>query len=128
MRAAIAPYGDEFDVGTAVAEVALSLPIPVVKPYLRAGFGLGWHGDSNFTAPADSQTTVFGWDFNAAVGLDIYLADWFAIGAALSIDVLNMNRQSTSEPVTDPGMVMFTETGDAVGLQVRGHGAASLHF
>lgn len=128
VRGAIAHYADEFDVGTAVAEVGLSLPIPVVKPYLRVGFGFGWHGDSDFMAPANSQTTVFGWAFSGAVGLDVYLADWFAIGAAVSIDVLNMNRQSTSEPVTDPGSVMFTDSGDAVGLQVRGQGAVSLHF
>lgn len=129
VRGSVAHYADDFDVGTVALEVTLSLPIPVVKPYLRAGFGLAWHGDANFTAPTMSQTTVFGFVFNAAVGLDIYLADWFALGAALSVDVLNMNRQ-TIDGVgpADAGMVEFTETGDAVGLQIRGQGAASFHF
>lgn len=130
VRATLAGYGDGFDVGTATGEVTLMLPIPVVKPYLRAGFGLGWHGDSNFNAPANSQTTVLGFAFNGAVGLDVYLTEWFSIGAAMSVDILNMNRQRTSEPIdpADAGTVRFEETGDAVGIQVRGQAGVTFHL
>jgi hypothetical protein len=132
LRGALAHYGDGFEVGTAVAEVALALPIPVVKPYVRAGFGFGWHGDSNVEdqvmVPTNAQTTVFGWAFNAAAGVDVYLADWFAIGAAFNVDILNMSRQSFDEPAGDPGDVVFEDTGDAVGLQARGQLGVSFHL
>jgi hypothetical protein len=117
-----------FDVGTATAEVTLAIPIPIVRPFARVGFGLGWHGDSNFEAPEMSQTSVFGWVFTGAVGADIYLVDWFAIGVCFTVDILNMNRQTIDEPVTDPGDVRFEETGDAVGAQGRGTVGVSFHF
>jgi hypothetical protein len=131
LRGSLAHYGDGFEVGTAVAEVSLAIPIPVVKPFIRAGFGFGWHGDSNAESamiPMDAQTTVFGWAFNAAVGLDVYLAHWFAIGAAFNVDILNMSRQSFDEPAGNPGDVVFEETGDAVGAQARGQLSVSFHL
>ncbi len=136
VRAALARYDASdaaapdalFDLGTLAAEVSLALPIGIFKPYIRVGVGFAWHGDSNFDAPTMSQTTVYGWTFQGAVGLDIYVANWFAIGAAVAVDVLNMNRQSFSEPVADPGMVEFAQTGDAVGLAARGQLDLSFHF
>ncbi len=128
LRGALAHYSDDFDVGTVTAEAQLAIPIPVVRPYLRAGFGFGWHGDGDFNAPANSQTTVFGWVFNAAVGLDIFLVEWLSIGAAGSLDILNMSRQSFDEEPTSPTDVMFTETGDAVGIQARGHAGVTFHL
>lgn len=131
LRGALAHYGEGFEVGTAVAEVALALPIPIVKPFVRAGFGFGWHGDSNAEEamiPRNAQTTVFGWAFAAAVGLDVYLTSWFAIGAAFNLDILNMSRQSFDDPVGNPGDVVFEDTGDAVGLQARGQLSVSFHL
>ena len=140
IRGALAHYDDGFDVGTAVAEVTLALPIPVVKPYVRVGFGMGWHGDSDVenslggmgvSYPNDVQTTVFGFAFSGAAGLDIYLAHWVSIGAAATVDLLNMNRQSTDEPVEgsdDVTDVRFEETGDAVGIQARGQAVITFHL
>lgn len=140
IRGALAHYDDGFDVGTAVAEVTLALPIPIVKPYVRVGFGMGWHGDSDVenslggmgvSYPNDVQTTVFGFAFSGAAGLDIYLAHWFSIGAAATVDILNMNRQSTDEPVEgsdDVTDVRFEETGDAVGIQARGQAVITFHL
>ncbi|MCB9592924.1 MAG: hypothetical protein H6719_09355 [Sandaracinaceae bacterium] len=127
VRGTLAHYSDGFDVGTATAEATLMLPIPVVKPYLRVGFGLGWHGDSNYMAPANSQTTVFGFAFNGAVGLDVYLVEWFSIGAAFSADILNMSRQRIDDPST-AGTIDFSETGDAVGIQIRGQVGVTFHL
>lgn len=124
-----------FDVGTLAAEVKLAIPLPVVQPFIRAGFGFAWHGDSNAEEawatrmpPSDIQTTVFGWVFQGAVGVDIYLAHWFAIGAAFSVDILNMNRQTWDEEPTNPTDVMFRNGGDAVGAQGRGQLAISFHL
>ena len=140
VRGALAHYDDGFDVGTAVAEVTLALPIPIVKPFIRVGFGMGWHGDSDVENslgemgaryPDNVQTTVFGFAFSGAVGLDIYLAHWFSIGAAATVDILNMNRQSTEEPIEDPmdvSEVRFEETGDAVGIQARGQAVVTFHL
>jgi hypothetical protein len=136
VRAALAHYDASdpatpdatWDVGTAVAEVTLSIPLPVFRPFGRVGFGMAWHGDSNFQAPEMSQTTVFGWVFAGAIGFDIYLADWFAINVAVTAEILNMNRQTIDEPIMDPGMVRFTETGDAVGAQGRATAGIAFHF
>ncbi|MGE0787954.1 MAG: hypothetical protein AB7S26_19930 [Sandaracinaceae bacterium] len=128
LRGTIAHYSDDFDVGTVAAEAQLAIPLPIVKPFLRAGFGFAWHGDSNYNAPAMSQTTVFGWVFDAAAGLDIYLVEWFAIGAACSVDILNMSRQTIDEPMSSPTDVNLSEPGDAVGIQVRGSAGISFHL
>ncbi len=139
IRAALARYDASdasspdavFDVGTAVVEVKLALPIPVVQPFVRVGFGMAWHGDSNvedtwtsMMVPSNFQTTVFGWVFQGGIGLDVYLVHWFAIGAAFTIELLNMSRQPI-EMATD---VTLRSSGDAIGVQGRGHGAISFHF
>ncbi len=126
-----------FDIGTAAAEVTLSLPLPVFRPFLRAGFGLGWHGDAGvkqawgtMSVPNDIQTTVFGWVFQGAVGFDVYLADWFSLGAAFSVDIFNMSRHGWSS-VPDPSTassVDFARRGDAIGIQGRGQLSAGFHF
>ncbi len=121
-----------FDVGTLIAEAKLALPIPVVQPFVRVGFGFGWHGDSNVedidwmtgTPPENFSTTVFGWVFEGAIGLDIYLTHWFAIGAAFTIDLLNMSRQ----PIEQAADVSLRNTHDAIGVQGRAQGAVSFHF
>jgi hypothetical protein len=128
-RATLASY-EGFEVGTAAAEITLRLPTPVVEPWVRAGFGYGWHGNANYDEPSLSQTSVYGYVIQAAAGLDIYLGKFFAIGAGFDVDVLNLSRQPlTLGPGTaSPTGVDLTKDGNAVGLQLRGHLAASLHF
>ena len=74
-------------------------PIPVVEPYLRVGAGYAWQGDANYTVTTagvttQPATTVYGWAIDAALGVDIFLANWFTIGAGIGLDVLNMTRHS----------------------------------
>jgi hypothetical protein len=128
-RATLASY-EGFEVGTAAAEITLRLPTPVVEPWVRAGFGYGWHGNANYDEPSLSQTNVYGYVIQAAAGLDIYLGRFFAIGAGFDVDVLNLSRQAlTLGPgMASPTGVDLTKDGNAVGLQLRGHVAASLHF
>jgi len=132
-RTTFASY-NTFQIGTVGGEVALRFPIPVVEPYIRAGFGYAWQGDANYTittggVTAQPATTVYGWAFNAAVGLDIFLTNWFTIGAGVGFDVLNMTRQS------DPRMACMGATdfcpsrpGDAVGYQLSGYGQIGFHI
>lgn len=123
-----------FQIGTIGGEIALRLPIPVVEPYIRVGAGYAWQGDANYTvttAGVSTQpaTTVYGWAIDAALGVDIFLANWFTIGAGIGLDVLNMTRQ------TDPrGMCMGltdfcpSRPGDAVGYQLSGFGQIGFHI
>lgn len=123
-----------FQIGTVGGEVALRLPIPVVEPYARVGFGYAWQGDANYAVTtggvtARPSTTVYGWAFNAALGLDIFLANWFTIGAGVGLDVLNMGRQ-TDPSMTCMGVTDFcpSKPGDAVGYQISGFGQIGFHF
>ncbi len=125
---------DVFQIGTVGGEIALRLPIPVVEPYARVGFGYAWQGDANYAVTtggvtARPSTTVYGWAFNAALGLDIFLANWFTIGAGVGLDVLNMGRQ-TDPTTTCMGVTDFcpSKPGDAVGYQISGFGQIGFHF
>lgn len=120
---------DTFQLGIVGGDATLRFPIPIVEPYIRAGFGYAWQGNATYTVnmpampPVVQSTTVYGWAFDAAVGFDIYLANWFTIGAGIGLDILNMARQ------TDPRMMCMgltdicpSRAGDAVGYQLRGFG------
>ncbi len=132
-RTTFASY-NTFQIGTVGGEVALRLPIPVVEPYLRVGAGYAWQGDANYTVTTagvttQPATTVYGWAIDAALGVDIFLANWFTIGAGIGLDVLNMTRQS------DPRMPCMGVTdfcpsrqGDAVGYQLSGFGQIGFHI
>ena len=132
-RTTFASY-DAFQIGTIGGEAQLRLPIPVVEPYIRAGFGYAWQGNATYSVSSagvteQHATTVYGWAFNAAVGFDIFLVNWFTIGAGVGLDVLNMARQ------TDPrapcmGITDFCpgRSGDAVGYQLSGFGQIGFHI
>jgi len=132
-RTTFASY-DAFQIGTIGGEAQLRLPIPVVEPYIRAGFGYAWQGNATYSVSSagvseQHATTVYGWAFNAAVGFDIFLVNWFTIGAGVGLDVLNMARQTDPRAacmgVTDfcPG-----HAGDAVGYQLSGYGQIGFHI
>jgi len=126
-RATLASYTG-FEVGTAALEVTLRLPTPVVEPWIRAGFGYGWLGTANYDEPTLSETSVYGYVIQGAIGIDIYLGKVVAIGGGFDVDILNMSRQALSTMPVSPAGVDLTRDGNAVGLQIRGHVALSLHF
>lgn len=110
-----------FDIGNIGGDVTLRLPIPVVEPYVRVGAGYAWQGQANYADPAMSTSTVYGWSFDSALGIDIYLANWFTIGAGVGLNLLNMSRQS--DPTADcmgATDICPDQPGDAVGYQLRG--------
>jgi len=123
-----------FDVGTAVFDVALRLPLPTIEPYIRGGVGYGWIGSADYGAPELSETSTYGLVGEAGAGLDIYFDKVFAIGAGFDAAFLNLSRQradqcsGTMDPNCMIDTVDFEETGDALGLQLRLHAHASLHF
>lgn len=132
-RGSLASYSG-FDVGTAVFDVALRLPLPTIEPYIRGGIGYGWIGDANYDEPSMSDTSVYGLVGEAGAGLDIYFDKVFAIGGGIDAAFLNLARQradqctGTMDPNCMIDTVNFEEDGDAVGLQLRVQAHASLHF
>lgn len=128
-RATLASYPG-FEVGTAGAEITLRLPTPTVEPWVRAGVGYGWLGTANYNTPGASETSVYGYVVQGAVGIDFYLGKVVAIGAGFDVDILNMARQplTVGPGFVSPTGVDLTKDGNAVGLQLRGHVALSLHF
>ncbi|MBX3249769.1 MAG: hypothetical protein KF901_21510 [Myxococcales bacterium] len=127
-RATIARYFG-FDLGTVGADLAIHLPIPVVRPYVRVGFGYGWLGDADFSDPALSETRVYGFAVDAGLGLKIKLGRLFSLGGGFDAAFLNMTRQAlTGEEVRDVTGVNIREDGDAVGLQLRVHVHLTLHI
>lgn len=129
-RATLASYPG-FEVGTAAAELTLHLPTGVVEPWVRVGIGYGWLGEANYDFPKRSETSVYGYVFQGAIGVDIYLGKVVSLGGGCDLDVLNMSRQpltvTPSEMASLTG-VDLTKDGNAVGLQLRGHFAVTLHF
>ena len=133
-RASYAAY-NMFQIGTVGGEIALRLPIPVVEPYARVGFGYAWQGNASGristggVMDTGTTTTVYGWAFNAAVGFDIFVVNWFTIGAGVGLDVLNMTRQRDPR-ATCMGVTDFcpSRQGDAVGYQLSGFAQIGFHF
>lgn len=129
VRGTFASYDSGFEIGTIGGEVHLRIPLPVVEPYIRVGAGYAWQGDANYSDPAASPATVYGWTVNGAVGLDIFVFWWLSLGIGGQVDFLNMTRQ-TDPTATCMGPTDFcpTQNGDALGVQGRAFGQLGLHF
>ena len=128
-RATVGVY-ETFQIGTIGGEVTLRLPVPIVEPWVRVGFGYGWQGDAQYTSGSSTySTTTYGWVFQSGLGLDIYLTNWFTLGAGVGLDILNLTRQSDPSAmcmgVTD---VCPSRNGDAIGLQLKGLATVGFRF
>jgi hypothetical protein len=128
-RVSFARYPDPgFDLGTAVAEVHLRIPTPLLEPYLRVGLGFAWMGSADLPM-RDYETTVHGLAVEAGAGLDFFLNKYFALGGGIDAAFLNMTRQSCSRgECTGFTEVNLAEDGDSAGIQLRVSGHASVHF
>ncbi len=120
-----------FDIGTLGGLVELRLPIPVVQPYARLGFGYAWLGDLHATSslahcdPASTSTacpSVRGWTLSGGAGVDFWIGRYLTAGAGLDVYVLNLTRSAS------PTTVNFEQTGDSVGLQVAASVQLGLHI
>lgn len=123
-----------FDIGQLMAEVQLRLPVPIVEPYARVGFGYAWLGNFQLNAMyRESTSTVHGWTGKLGVGADIWIGRFFTVGAGVDFSLLNLRRGGVMReggacPMTDPTCVELSQDGDAIGLLVHGHIQAGLHF
>jgi hypothetical protein len=125
-----------FQIGTVGGDAQLRIPVWIFDLYVRAGAGYAWQGDASYSGMGTAvgsvsvnSTTVWGWSFDAAAGLDIFLANWITLGAGIALDVLNMTRHGNPDAtVTDPLRFNPQQNGDAVGYQLRGFAQLGLHF
>lgn len=110
-----------YDVGDAGLFVELRIPVPFIQPFGRVGVGYAWLGDLNpdprYLACGASGTSaecpkVSGWFASAGGGIDLAISSHFTLGANLDVTFLNLTRAAS------PTSVMFTSTGDSVGLQL----------
>ena len=110
-----------YDVGDAGLFVELRVPVPFIQPFGRVGVGYAWLGDLNpdphYLACGASGTgagcpKVSGWFASVGGGLDLAISSHFTLGANLDATFLNLTRAAS------PTNVMFTNTGDSVGLQI----------
>jgi hypothetical protein len=128
-RASVAVY-ETFQIGTIGGEATLRLPVPIVEPWVRVGFGYGWQGDAQYQSGSSTySTTTYGWVFQSGLGLDIYLTNWFTLGVGAGLDILNLTRQrdpsATCMGATD---VCPSRNGDALGFQLKGLATVGFHF
>lgn len=115
---------EPFSIGTILLEVEAHLPVPIpFEPYLRLGFGYAWVGQ-DLEQLDGGNVSVNGYDIRAGLGADIYLHKHFSIGAAATVDILNLSRQRFGDPVT---MVDISE-GNAVGIQAGFMAYVGLHL
>ncbi|AKF05783.1 hypothetical protein [Sandaracinus amylolyticus] len=126
-RATLASYPG-FEIGTVGGEVQFRLPTPIIEPWIRVGAGYAWMGSANYEDARESDTTVYGWMLNGAVGLDFFITWWLTLGIGGGLDVLNMTRQPINSLECPPNEFCPTEDGDAIGAQGRGFVQVGLHF
>jgi hypothetical protein len=123
-----------FDLGQATVDVHVRFPVPVIEPYVRAGFGYAWLGNFQLNEMyRESTSTVHGWTAKVGAGVDVWLAKVFTIGAGIDLGVLNLRRGGVMRddsvcPTTDPRCIELRQDGDAVGLLAHLHVQLGLHF
>lgn len=121
-----------FDVGTAELDLALVIPTPIIEPYIEAGIGYGWIGNVDVTKTMGMGSTainapIHGIAIDLGVGLDLHVSDAVQLGIGVDASFLNLQRQR----VTDLGTITnvdFTQTGNALGLQINGTGRITFQF
>jgi hypothetical protein len=119
---------DSFGIGTVGAEVGLRIPIFFLEPYVRAGFGYAWMGAPDYQSPGISDASIYGYHAELDVGLDFFLGKYISVGAGFAANILNLTRQSFGANPAGATTFDFTQEGNSVGIQLRGHAHVGLHF
>ncbi len=130
VRGSFAHY-NPFDIGTLGAEIQLRLPIPVIQPYARLGFGYAWLGAidpetawscTSSAAASGGCPKIYGWTASAGAGVDIWLSRHFTVGAGLDVNILNLTRSASIDTVN------YTQSGDSLGIEASLTAHAALRF
>ena len=126
VRANFSHYSD-FNLSSAALDLGVHLPIPLVSPYLRVGFGYGWLGGADWDSTSLRNASVQGLVIDGGLGVNIKLAPILSLGGGFDAAFLNLGRQS----IRDAGSIAtvdLEEDGDAVGLQIRVHLHLTIHI
>lgn len=125
---------EALDLGTAGAEFAIRIPIPVVEPFLRVGAGYTWTSDNgvlNTALARPGGARIDGYYLEVGAGLDVFLTSAFAIGVSVDGAFLNLTRKGLDDCGGGScaiGGIDLDESGDALGLLLRGQVNARLEF
>lgn len=120
---------EHFSIVTAELDATLVIPIPIIEPFLRVGFGYAHMGQVEVAmmGATPEKARIRGIGIDVGAGLDIHLADAFQLGFAFDASFLNLQRQKVTELGTISN-VDFTQTGNAVGLQLNGSVRVTFQF
>jgi hypothetical protein len=120
---------EHFDILTAELDVTLVIPIPIIEPFIRVGAGYAHMGNVEVAmmGATPEKARIRGIGIDLGVGLDIHISDAFQLGFAFDASFLNLQRQKVTALGTISN-VDFTQTGNAVGLQLNGTVRVTFQF
>jgi hypothetical protein len=120
---------EHFDILTAELDATLVIPIPIIEPFLRVGVGYAHMGQVEVAMMGGSpeKARIRGIGIDVGAGLDIHISDAFQLGFAFDASFLNLQRQKVTELGTITN-VDFTQTGNALGLQLNGTVRVTFQF
>ena len=124
----------DFDFGQVMLEGQIRIPLPVVEPYVRVGFGYAFLGAFQLNQMYEASTSeINGWTGKVGAGLDVWLGHYITVGAGADFSVMNLRRggvmrDSSTCPTTDPTCVELRMDGDSLGWLIAAHIQAGLHF
>ena len=95
-RASLSSYPG-FDIATGVFDAQVRITIGDFEPYIRGGFGYGWMGNADYSAPGGSDTSGYGLVVEGGGGFDFFVSKVVAIGVGLDLAFLNFSRQRTDQ-------------------------------
>lgn len=117
-----------YDVGTAELDLALVIPTPIIEPYIEAGIGYGWIDNVDVSSGSTTVTApIHGIAIDVGLGLDLHISDAVQLGVGVDASFLNLQRQKVTELGTITN-VDFTQTGNALGIQINGTGRITFQF
>lgn len=119
---------ENWDLWTAMGEVAAFIPLPRFQPSLRVGLGYGWMGQGRFTELSSEDTNVEGLVAEVGLGFDIKLIRYLSIGFGADVSFLNFTRKAVDDGLGEIANVDFAVDGDAVGISAYGHLHLTVHL
>ncbi|MEM1415190.1 MAG: hypothetical protein AAGH15_09830 [Myxococcota bacterium] len=127
---------DGFDFGTAVLDLGIRIPTPLVEPYIRAGLGFAWLFNPSGGLFEDAAGAVWegrqairGVVLDVGLGFDFMINELVAIGVGADASLFNVRRSGADgSDVLSPTSIRLEDDGDSIGVQVSALLQLSLHF
>lgn len=112
----------DFNLSSAMIDLGLRLPLPLIEPFVRAGFGYAWLGTGRFREEAIRNADIAGFAAELGVGVDIALPAGLSLGVGVDGGLLFLSRDDVEGACEGDGCgvsIDLAETGRSYGVQVR---------